>query len=344
MRRRSSRPAPDQVTGAPIALSLGDPAGIGAEIVAGAWTALHDGPLEFLVVGDADLIAATGASVARIATPTDVSGVFAEAIPVLHRPCAVEPTPGHPDPANARCVIDWITEATRLVQDGQARALVTCPIAKAPLYRAGFRFAGHTEFVEALTSDLPFEEPRGPVMMLTAADLRVCLLTIHVPLRDVAALITPDRLIRTARVTHRSLQRDFGIARPRLALAGLNPHAGEDGTLGTEERDLLLPTVRRLRQEGIDISDPRPADTMFHPQARQTYDAAICAYHDQGLIPVKTIDFWGGVNATLGLPIIRTSPDHGVGFDIAGQGQARPDSLIAAISLAAQMAECRARP
>ncbi|NBW14590.1 MAG: 4-hydroxythreonine-4-phosphate dehydrogenase PdxA, partial [Caulobacteraceae bacterium] len=219
----------------------------------------------------------------------------------------------------------------------------TAPIAKAPLYAAGFRFPGHTEFIAELTADAPFAGTRGPVMMLTAKDLRACLVTIHVALDQVPQLVTGERVIRTARVVHEAMKRDFGIARPRLALAALNPHAGEGGALGLQEIEVLAPAVEALRAEGVTITDPRPADTMFHDEARATYDAAVCLYHDQALIPVKTLDFWGGVNATLGLPIVRTSPDHGTGFDIAGKGIARPDSLIAAIRLAAEMAAARSK-
>lgn len=327
----------------PLALSLGDPGGIGPEIIVGAWQRLkRDGP-RFVVVGDADLIRQVGGFVTRIDTPGQVDAVFAHAIPVLHQPVAAPVEVGVPDPAQAASVIGWIEAAVSLALSGAASGVVTCPIAKAPLYAAGFRFPGHTEFIAELTASIPWAGARGPVMMLTAEDLRVCLVTIHVPLHEVPGLVTIDRVVQTARVADQAMRRDFGINRPRLALAGLNPHAGEAGTLGVEERDVLVPAVEHLRSEGIDISLPLPADTMFHAEARRRYDAAICLYHDQGLIPVKTLDFWGGVNATLGLPVIRTSPDHGVGFDIAGQGVARPDSLIAAIRLAADMAGNRAR-
>lgn len=326
-----------------LALSLGDPGGISPEIITRAWTALHrDGPA-FVVVGDADLIAAQGVPVRALDQIQDVSGIFHDALPVLHRPCPATPAPGRSDPANASAIVAWIEEAVGLTLAGKTAGVVTGPIAKAPLYQAGFRFPGHTEFIAELTSAAPMHGARGPVMMLVASDLRVCLVTIHVPLNEVSELVTTERVMRTARVAHEALQRDLGIERPRLALAGLNPHAGEGGAIGLEEREVLAPAVERLRAEGIEISAPMPPDTMFHAEARARYDAAICLYHDQGLIPVKTLDFWGGVNATLGLPIIRTSPDHGVGYDIAGKGVARPDSLIAAIRLAADMAEHRAR-
>lgn len=330
------------MTHRPLALSLGDPGGVGPEIVAKAWRALNSEPaLTFALLGDAALIAAEGAPVARIADPAEAAAVFADAIPVLDRRCTAAVQPGRPDPALAGSITGWIEEAVALTLSGATSGVVTCPIAKAPLYQAGFRFPGHTEFIAELTASTPFDGARGPVMMLTAKDLRACLVTIHVPLNEVPELVTMDRVLFTARVVHEALVRDFGIARPRLALAGLNPHAGESGAIGLEEREVLIPAVARLRDEGVTITDPLPADTMFHDEARATYDAAICLYHDQGLIPVKTLDFWGGVNATLGLPIVRTSPDHGVGYDIAGKGMARADSLIAAIRLAAEMAARR---
>ena len=225
---------------------------------------------------------------------------------------------------------------------GQVRGVVTAPISKAPLYEAGFKFPGHTEFLAALTADVPMDGTRGPVMMLTSGDLRAVLVTIHVPIAKVASALTQEAIIHTAMVTAQAMIRDYGIAKPRLVLAGLNPHAGENGTIGDEEIRLLAPAVAALRALGIDCAGPKPADTLFHDEARKTYDAVICLYHDQALIPVKMLDFWGGVNVSLGLPIVRTSPDHGTGFDIAGKGLARPDSLIAAIRMADQIANSRA--
>jgi len=328
----------------PLALSLGEPAGIGPEIVAGAWTDLrHDPALAFAVLGDARLIQAAGVPVEVIDAPGDATAGFARGVPVLHQPLPVEATPGRPEPANALAVADWIEQGVALTLAGETSGLVTAPIAKAPLYAAGFRFPGHTEFIAELTADAPYSGTRGPVMMLTALDLRAGLVTIHAPLAEVPQLVTGERVRRTARVMHEAMQRDFGIARPRLALAALNPHAGEAGAIGLEEVEVLRPAAEALRAEGITITDPLPADTLFHAEARKGYDAVVCLYHDQALIPVKTLDFWGGVNVTLGLPIVRTSPDHGVGFDIAGKGVARPDSLIAAIRLATTMAEGRAR-
>ncbi len=325
----------------PLVLSLGEPAGVGPEIVAAAWRILKDDGVPFAVIGDARLLNSHG-PIRAIMEPADAATVFSTAIPVIDIPLPAHVTPGLPDPANAGVVADWIEQGVGLVLGGLASGLVTAPIAKAPLYAAGFRFPGHTEFIAELTADAPFAGTRGPVMMLTARDLRACLVTIHVALDQVPELVTGERVIRTARVVHEAMKRDFGIARPRLALAALNPHAGEGGALGLQEIEVLGPAVEALRAEGIDITDPKPADSLFHDEARRTYDAAICLYHDQALIPVKTLDFWGGVNATLGLPIIRTSPDHGTGFDIAGKGLARPDSLIAAIRLATEMAATRA--
>lgn len=327
---------------APLALSMGEPAGVGAELIARAWSALKVEGLVFVVVGDATLLRAQGQPVQTVLTASDAGAVFGRAIPVLDTPLPTAVKAGHPEPANAGTVADWIEQAVNLAISGEASGVVTAPIAKAPLYAAGFRFPGHTEFIAELTADVPFAGTRGPVMMLTAKDLRACLVTIHSPLAEVPELVTVERVCRTARVVHEALKRDFGIARPRLALAALNPHAGEGGAIGLEEIAVLQPAVETLRAEGILITDPRPADTLFHDEARATYDAVLCLYHDQALIPVKTLDFWGGVNTTLGLPVIRTSPDHGTGFDIAGKGVARADSLIAAIRLAGQMAAARA--
>lgn len=325
----------------PLVLSLGEPAGIGPEIVAKAWQALgNEAP--FAIVGDMRLLAAQGIPLVEIGAPGDAASVFARALPVLQHPAPAPVEPGRPDPRNASVVADWIERAVGLALSGEASGVVTAPIAKAPLYAAGFRFPGHTEFIAELTADAPFTGTRGPVMMLTARDLRACLVTIHVALDQVPELVTAERVCRTARVVHEAMKRDFGIAAPRLALAALNPHAGEGGALGLQEIEVLRPAAEALRAEGIAITDPLPADTLFHDDARATYDAAVCLYHDQALIPVKTLDFWGGVNATLGLPIVRTSPDHGTGFEIAGKGVARADSLIAAIRLASTMAAARA--
>jgi 4-hydroxythreonine-4-phosphate dehydrogenase len=220
--------------------------------------------------------------------------------------------------------------------------MVTAPIAKAPLYEAGFAFAGHTEFLGELTSASRQRGARGPVMMLTASNLRVSLVTIHEPLAAVPGRLDTALIVNAALVTAQALKTDFGLSAPRLAVAALNPHAGEGGALGSEEVEIIEPAVRALRDLGVAVTGPHPADSLFHAEARAKYDAAVCMYHDQALIPVKMLDFWGGVNVTLGLPIVRTSPDHGVGFDIAGRGVARADSLIAAIRMAADIAQRRA--
>lgn len=326
---------------APLALSMGEPAGVGPEIIARAWAVLRESGPVFAVIGDAALLRAQGQPVQSIPHISEAAAVFARGVPVLDQPLPAAVSPGRPAPANAGPVADWIEQAVNLALSGEASGVVTAPIAKAPLYAAGFRFPGHTEFIAELTADAPFSGTRGPVMMLTARDLRACLVTIHSPLAEVPELVTAERILRTARVVHDSLRRDFGIARPRLAVAALNPHAGEGGALGLQEIEVIAPAIRILQGEGLDVTGPLPADTLFHDEARATYDACLCMYHDQALIPVKTLDFWGGVNATLGLPIVRTSPDHGTGFEIAGKGVARADSLIAAIRLAGVMAAAR---
>ena len=330
----------------PLALTLGDPAGVGPEIVVKAWRALRASGPAFFVVGDAQALrsapGSNGAVVRPISSLDEARSVFAQAIPVLDLPVRAPVVAGQPSPEAAPAIIRWIETAVGLVLSRTASGLVTAPIAKAPLYAAGFRFPGHTEFLGELTIGAPLEGPRGPVMMLTAADLRVTLVTVHEPLAAVPAKVTADAIVHTARVTHQALIGDFGIAAPRLAVAGLNPHAGEEGAIGREDAEVVAPAVRRLREQGIDVRGPVPSHTLFHAEARATYDAAVCLYHDQALIPVKMLDFWGGVNVTLGLPIVRTSPDHGTAFDIAGRGLARPDSLITALRLAADIAGRRA--
>ncbi len=334
----------------PLIVSMGDPAGVGPEVIARGWDTLRQqrqsvlkpAPLPFVVLGDAAVLARQGFPVEAVYSPHEAFQVFNRAIPVIDLPAPAPVVAGQPDPANAGAVADWIERAVDMILSGEGSGLVTAPIAKAPMYAAGFRFPGHTEFIAELTADMPFTGTRGPVMMLTAQDLRACLVTIHVPIDQLPELITAERVTRIARVVHESMKRDFGIAKPRLAMAGLNPHAGEGGSIGLQETTILRPAAEQLRGEGIDITDPRPADTLFHEEARKRYDAHICLYHDQALIPVKTLDFWGGVNATLGLPIVRTSPDHGTGFDIAGKGIARADSFIAAVKLASDMAAKRA--
>jgi 4-hydroxythreonine-4-phosphate dehydrogenase len=326
----------------PLALTMGDPAGVGPEIIAKAWLALRrEGPA-FVAIGDADLLAAQGVPVERIVRLADGAKAFPDSLPVLDMPVGAAVSPGVPSPAHAPAVVLWIETATALALKGEAAAVVTAPIAKAPLYEAGFKFPGHTEFLADLTAHASMAGERGPVMMLASGDLRTVLVTIHEPYARAPALISVERIVHTALVTAEALKRDFGVERPRLAVAGLNPHAGESGQIGREEVEVIAPAVAALRERGVDAVGPRPADTMFHAEARRTYDAAVCMYHDQALIPVKMLDFWGGVNVTLGLPIVRTSPDHGTGYDVAGKGVARADSLIAALKTAAAIAERRA--
>ncbi len=266
-----------------------------------------------------------------------VADVFREALPVLPVRLAAPAIPGQPDKANARAVIASIERATGLALHGVVGGVVTNPVNKAALYDVGFEYPGHTEFLAALTG-VPGEQ----IMMLASPSLRVVPVTVHVSLRDALATLTTEKIIATARTTDAALRRDFGIAQPRLAVSGLNPHAGEQGALGKEEEMIIAPAIAVLRAEGSDVSGPWSPDTMFTAAARARYDAAICMYHDQALIPLKTLDMDHGVNVTLGLPIIRTSPDHGTAYDIAGKGIANPTSLIAAIELAATLAERRA--
>lgn len=312
---------------------MGDPAGVGPEITVKAWSTLHDDGPGFFAIGDPSVF---GAHVRVVDAPPSAAAAR-EALCILPAGPGVASDP-------ARTTLAAIETAVALALDGRMPALVTNPIAKARLYAVGFTYPGHTEYLAALCAGAPgWPQARGPVMMLTAADLRVALVTIHEPLSRVPSLVTAERIAATVRTVDEALRRDFALARPRLAVAGLNPHAGESGAIGREDAEIVAPTVTALRAEGLDIVGPLPADTLFHAEARTRYDAAICLYHDQGLIPVKMLDFWGGVNVTLGLPIIRTSPDHGTADDIAGQGIARPDSLIAAIKLANAMARARAR-
>jgi 4-hydroxythreonine-4-phosphate dehydrogenase len=320
---------------APLALSCGEPAGIGPEIAVKAWAALR-GDLPFVYLGDPRHLPA-GCDFAVIADPAEAAGVSARALPVLPLPFAGPARPGLPDPANAQGVIDAIATGVDLVQRGVARALCTAPIHKKALKDgAGFAYPGHTEYLAALAG------VDRVVMMLACEALRVVPVTIHIPLAEVPQALTAALLTETIRITDAALRRDFGLQAPRLAVAGLNPHAGEGGAMGGEEIGLIIPVLAALRAEGLDVTGPLSADTMFHPGARARYDAAICMYHDQALIPIKTLDFAGGVNVTLGLPFIRTSPDHGTAFDIAGKGIADPSSLIAALKMADVMARARA--
>jgi 4-hydroxythreonine-4-phosphate dehydrogenase len=308
---------------APILITMGEPAGIGPEVAVAAYKALGgaigDHALE--LIGDPGVFRACGID---------------EAAPVIATTAKAARTPGRPDPRNAAAVTEAIEKAVARAQGGDAAAVVTAPINKAVLAAAGFHYPGHTEFLQALTG-----APRA-VMMLASETLRVVPLTIHMPIAGVPRAITAEAIVETGEIMLAALRRDFGIAAPRLAVAGLNPHAGEDGVLGGEDAAVIAPAVAALKARGHDVRGPLPADTMFHAEARARYDAALCMYHDQALIPIKTLSFWDGVNVTLGLPIVRTSPDHGTAFDIAGTGKADVRSMIAAIRMAAKMADARA--
>ena len=323
----------------PIAVTMGEPGGIGAEITAAAWASLRRTAPPFFAVDDPERLRRLLPScpVAAVASPAEAAAVFAEALPVLPLRAPVTAALGRADPANSAAVIESIERAVALALDGDVAAVVTNPIQKGTLYAAGFSHPGHTEFLAALTG-APL-----PVMMIASPALRVVPVTIHIPLAAVPSALTAELIVETVRIVAHDLGRDFGIAAPRIAVAGLNPHAGEDGSIGAEDRDIVRPAVERLCREGFAVAGPLPADTMFHAPARARYDVAVCMYHDQALIPAKTLDFDGGVNVTLGLPIVRTSPDHGTALDIAGQGIARPASLVAALTLARGMARQRAQ-
>lgn len=319
---------------------MGDPAGIGPEVVAKSWAARREAGLApFFAVGDARAVARVwNGPIVRIAAPADAAAVFTDALPVLVIEDAGDIVPGVPDAEGARCALHSLEVAAGLVRSGAAGALVTGPVSKRQLYDIGFTHPGQTEFVAERCGI----SPENAVMMLAGPSLRVVPLTTHIPLIEVAGALTVELAVSRGRTTARGLQRHFGIEAPRLAFAGFNPHAGESGALGREEIEVLEPAIALLRDEGIDATGPFAADTMFHPRARQTYDVAICCYHDQALIPLKALHFDEGVNMTLGLPIVRTSPDHGTAFAIAGRDQAIPGAMIAAIAMAADAARHRA--
>lgn len=329
----------------PLALTIGEPAGIGPDIAISAWHRRHELRLPaFYLIGDKAFLAQRakilGVELPLIAAqPADAARLFADALPVVDVGHAITAQPGQPDHSSAPAAIASIRQAVADVAADRAAAVVTNPIAKSVLYRAGFHHPGHTEFLAELANG---SGPAFlPVMMLWSPELAVVPVTIHLPLRDAITQLTSDLIVRTTRIVAADLRARFGITEPRLAVSGLNPHAGEDGSLGTEDQSIIAPAIATLRSEGIDVRGPLPADTMFHAAARRTYDCAICMYHDQALIPIKTIAFDDGVNVTLGLPFIRTSPDHGTAFDIAGSGKANPASLIAALRLADRMAQAK---
>jgi 4-hydroxythreonine-4-phosphate dehydrogenase len=329
----------------PLALTSGEPAGIGPDITLKAWLRRDELDLPaFYWLGDAASLGrrakALGLNIPLAEVrPEEACGAFAQALPVVSTGHTATARPGHPDDSSAGAAMTSIRQAVADVMAGRASAVVTNPIAKNVLYRAGFRHPGHTEYLAELAAT--DDATPQPVMMLWSPALAVVPVTIHVSLREALTQLSSELIVTTARIVVAGLRSHFAIARPRLALSGLNPHAGEDGSLGTEEQTIVAPAVEILRKEGLDIRGPLPADTMFHEAARQTYDCAICMYHDQALIPIKTIAFEDAVNVTLGLPFIRTSPDHGTAFDIAGTGKANPASLIAALRLAARMADAR---
>ncbi|MBN8818583.1 MAG: 4-hydroxythreonine-4-phosphate dehydrogenase PdxA [Sphingomonas sp.] len=323
----------------PIAVSLGDPAGIGPEIIAKAWDLREAERLpSFFVVGDAAAISAVWQGpIQRIDDPVEACGVFPHALPCLQVAEAGEIVPGSPSLDGARCAFQALEAATGLVRAESASALVTAPISKAQLALVGFTHPGQTEFVAERCG----VGRDNIAMMLAGPGLRVVPLTIHMPLKDVPQALTPQLIRSRALATLRGLRRLFGIENPRLAMAGLNPHAGEDGLLGAEEKTIIEPVLDQLREEGVEISGPHAGDALFTPRARETYDAALCCYHDQALIPIKALHFDDGVNITLGLPIVRTSPDHGTAFAIAGRNHAHPGAMIAAIRMAREAELCR---
>ncbi len=327
--------------GSPIGLTMGDPAGIGPEIILKAWTARAEEALSpFVVYADPAMLGerarAAGADIriAEVSSPSQATAAFSDALPVVAVPLPARSQAGKPDTKNAPATIAAIERAVADIAKGETRAIVTAPISKAVLYQSGFDHPGHTEFLGVLASRHWPGHQYHPVMMIASELLRVVPLTIHVPLESVPGLITRQRIFETVRTTHQALRRDFGIETPRIAVCGLNPHAGEGGSIGRQDEDIIAPAIRELRAEGVWVTGPHSADTLFHAEARKTYDAAIAMYHDQALIPIKTLSFDDGVNITLGLPFVRTSPDHGTAFDIAGGGRARPTSLIAALKMA----------
>ena len=326
-------------TVAPLAVSMGDPAGIGPEVIAKAWAAREATSLpHFFAVGDARAIERVwNGPVARITDLREVEGAFGSALPVLTVEDAGEIVPGRPDADGARCALHSLELAVGLARSSAASALVTGPVSKAQLYGIGFSHPGQTEFVAERFG----VAKENAVMMLAGPSLRVVPMTTHVPLVQVASLLTIDLVVAKGRATARGLRRNFGVEEPRLAFAGFNPHAGESGTLGREEIEVLEPAIAQLREEGINAVGPFAADTMFHDRARDQYDAALCCYHDQALIPLKALHFDEGVNITLGLPVVRTSPDHGTAFALAGQNRAEPGAMIAAIAMAAKAAAVR---
>jgi 4-hydroxythreonine-4-phosphate dehydrogenase len=333
MTRRAHRPV--------LAMTLGDAAGIGPELALRAWLRRAEIGAPFFVIADPAALRESARRLAlevpvAVVAPAEAGEAFDRTLPVVALSVGAAATPGRPDSAFAGATIESIERAVGYVRSGEASAVVTNPIAKHVLYEAGFKFPGHTEFLGELARQ--WGQSAQPVMLLWSSALCVAPVTIHIPLADVPRALTRDLIVSTARIVAADMRRRFAVARPRLAVAGLNPHAGEGGAIGREEIETIGPAIAQLRDEGLDVSGPHPADTMFHEAARRRYDVALTMYHDQGLIPIKTLAFDTGVNVTLGLPFVRTSPDHGVAFDIAGKGLANPASLIEAARLAARLA------
>ena len=326
---------------APLAVTMGEPAGIGGELSLKAWSMRQRGARPFFVLDDqarlANLAAKLGLNVPlrQIARPADAGAVFETALPVLPVRLRTASRAGHPDPANAPATLESIERAVQMALAGEIAGMVTNPIQKKTLQDAGFRHPGHTEYLAELAGGIDV------AMMLACPELRVVPVTIHLSLAEAVRTLDSVKIVRAGRLAAAGLKALFGIERPRLAVAGLNPHAGEQGAMGDEEDRVIAPAIAALKRDGIDARGPAPADTLFHPAARETYDAVLCMYHDQALIPIKTVDFAGGVNVTLGLPFVRTSPDHGTALDIAGTGRADPASLIAALRMADDMARRR---
>lgn len=327
---------------APLALTMGDPSGIGLDLTISAWKMRDQLSLpEFLFIGDKDALLSRAKLLGHdidviTCEANQVSTHFNQGIPCLHLPCDTDVAVGEPTKDNAKAIIASIEKAVELTNSGITSGVVTNPISKAVLYDAGFQHPGHTEFLAELAKALNGEVPL-PVMMLAGPELRAVPVTIHIPLMQVMDYLTTDLIIKTSEIAHSDLKHRFAVANPRLAISGLNPHAGEDGALGHEDAEIIMPAVEALKAKGFDVTGPLPADTMFHEDARGEYDVAICMYHDQALIPAKALGFHDAVNATLGLPFIRTSPDHGTAFSIAGKNIARHDSLVAALKMAAKM-------
>jgi len=328
----------------PLALTMGEPAGVGGEITLKAFAARKERSLPgFFVIDDPSRLRQLisdlnlNIEIQVVQTPADAAAAFATQLPVVDVGLTGEYIPGKPSPTSAKAVLGSIDRAVKLALAGSIGGIVTNPIQKSSLYDSGFRFQGHTDYIAHLCPGLP-----TPVMMLASDVLRVVPITQHIPLADVPGALTTDLIVETGRITAQALVTDFGIAHPRIAIAALNPHAGESGKIGREEDTLIAPAIAALRSEGIEATGPFPPDSLFHSAARRTYDAALCMYHDQALIPVKTIAFDSAVNVTLGLPIVRTSPDHGTALDIAGKGVASAENLMAAIRMADEMAKRRA--